>query len=201
METSTDLTLKWPGDRSRTHFQARKSQAAWKMSYADTVKGLMKELRLVKATDVLITHNQQGHEDGGVAVWISRKPTDDYQWQDEFGFVGTIPTIQELDRAYMKKAGPVSPDGLTPNIDRFHELTKLRDQGRRWIRGERIKEHESVLAVDTFKEVRHNLNAIRLTLAALRQIERCGSPVMMEQAWRGFRKQLVAGGSNVATVA
>ena len=203
MEYHIESTLKWPDDRPRTRFQDRKTQTAWKRPYADTLKDLLKELRLSKATDVLITHNPAGHQDGGVAVWISRKPTDDYQWQDEFGFIGTIPTIQDLDRAYMKKAREVSPDGPTPNIDRFHELTKLRDQGRRWIRGERIKEHESVLAVDTFKEVRHNLNAIRLTLAALRQIERCGSPVMMEQAWRGFRKQLVAGKgvSDVATVA
>jgi hypothetical protein len=161
------------------------------LSYPAVIKQLQRELRLVKATSVLITHNQNGHEDGGVAVWISRKPQDDYGWQDEFGFIGTIPTVQELDRAYMQKAKHVSPDGPTPNLDRFYELTKLRDQGRQWIRGERIKEHETVMAVDAFREIRHNLNAIRLTLSALRQIERCGSPVMMEQAWRGFRPALV----------
>lgn len=199
--TIESMLLKWPDDRPRTRFQDRKSHAGWKMNYGDTIKALLKELKMVKATDVLITHNVQGHEDGGVAVWISRKPTDDYRWQEEFGFIGVIPSTQELDRAYMQKARTCAPECPTPNIARFMELTQLRDQGRRWIRGERIKEHESVLAVDTFKEVRHNLNAIRLTLAALRQIERCGSPVMMEQAWRGFKKQLIAGGSNVATVA
>jgi hypothetical protein len=90
----------------------------------------------------------------------------------------------------MQKARKCAPDSPTPNIDRFRELTKLRDQGRRWIRGERSVEHESVMASDKFKEVRHNLNAIRITLSALRQIERCGDPAMTEQAWRGFRPAL-----------
>jgi hypothetical protein len=197
MEVETQHPLKWPEDRPRTRFQDRKAKPAWSLNYPETVKALARELRLAKATSVLITHNDLVHEDGGVAVWISRKPMDDYQWQDEFGFIGTIPSVQELDRAYMQKARHVAPDGPTPNIDRFHELTRLRDQGRRWIRGERIKEHETVMAIDAFKEVRHNLNAIRLTLAALRQIERCGSPVMMEQAWRGFRPALVGAPAEV----
>lgn len=189
MEFEIQQPLHWPEDRPRTRFQDRKGNAAWKGTYQETVKRLQKELKLAKATSALVTHDS-GTE-GGVAVWISRKPVDDYGWQDEFGFIGVIPTMQELDRAYMRKARDVAPDGPKPNIDRFHELTRLRDQGRRWIRGERIKEHETVMAVDAFREVRHNLNAIRMTLFALRQIERCGSPVMMEQAWRGFRPALV----------
>lgn len=189
MEFETQQQLKWPEDRPRTRFQDRKGNAQWKLNYADTVKRLKQELQRAKVTSALVTHDA-GLE-GGVAVWISRKPQDDYGWQDEFGFIGVIPTIQELDRAYMRKARDIAPDGPKPNLERFHEITKLRDQGRRWIRGERIKEHETVMAVDAFKEVRHNLNAIRMTLFALRQIERCGSPVMMEQAWRGFRPALV----------
>ena len=194
MEIERDNRLKWPEDRSRTRFQDRKAQNAWKLSYADALKGLEKEMKSSKVTFALITHNPVGHEDAGVAVWMSRKPADDYAWQDEFGFIGQIPTIQELDRAYMQKARHCSPDSPTPNIDRFHELTKLRDQGRRWIKGERLTEHESVMASDKFSEVRLNLNAIRITLFALRQIERCGDPQMTEQAWRGFRPALAAKG-------
>lgn len=192
MEIQRESNLKWPQDRPRTRFQDRKPQAAWKLNYADTLSALEKEMRLSKVTYALITHNGSGHEDAGVAVWMSRKPADDYAWQDEFGFIGEIPTIQELDRAYMQKARMCAPDCPTPNIDRFRELTKLRDQGRRWIRGERQVEHESVMASDKFKETRHNLNAIRITLSALRQIERCGDPAMTDQAWRGFRPALMA---------
>lgn len=192
MEYEQKFPLKWPEDRPRTRFQDRKTQAAWKMNYTDTMKGLQRELRLAKATSVLVTHNQSVHDDGGVAIWISRKPVDDYRWQDEFGFIGTVPSEKELDRAYMEKVRTCHPECPTPNLERFHELTKLRDQGRRWIRGERLREHETCMAVDNFKEIRHNMNAVRLTLAALRQIERCGSPVMTEQAWRGFRPALAA---------
>lgn len=191
LEVHTESPLKWPQDRSRTRFQDRKPQAAWKLDYSETLKALERELTLLKATYALVTHNPSGHEDGGVAVWFSRKPVNDYGWQDALGFIGTVPTAQEIERAYMKRVQPIHPDGPTPNIDAFRELTKHRDNARRWVRGERTREFELVMAVDTFKEVRHNLNAIKLTLAALRQIERCGSPVMMEQAFRGFRPALV----------
>lgn len=192
MEVEKRQPLKWPEDRPRTRFQDRKPQNAWKLNYSDAMSALEREMKLSKVTAALITHHISGHEDSGVAVWMSRKPADDYAWQDEFGFIGEIPTVQELDRAYMQKARRCAPDSPTPNIDRFRELTKLRDQGRKWIRGERSMEHESVMASDKFKEVRHNLNAIRITLAALRQIERCGDPAMTEQAWRGFRPALAA---------
>lgn len=190
-EFNIDHPLKWPQDRPRTRFQDRKSQAAWKMSYQDTVKGLQRELQLAKATAVLVTHNSTG-EDGGVAVWISRKPTDEYGWQDALGFIGVVPTEKEIDHAYMQRVRKIHPESPTPNLAEFHELTKHRDAARRWVRGERTVEHETCMAVDNFKEVRHNLNAIKLVLSALRQIERCGSPVMTEQAWRGFRPALVA---------
>lgn len=201
-ELNTESPLKWPPDRPRTRFQDRKPQKAWKLSYSDTLSAIAREMRLSKVTFALITHNNSSsHEDLGVAVWMSRKPADDYAWQDEFGFIGEIPTVQELDRAYMQKARRCAPDSPTPNIDRFRELTKLRDQGRRWIRGERKVEHESVMASDKFNEVRLNLNAIRITLAALRQIERCGDPAMTEQAWRGFRPALTAKASEESHVA
>jgi hypothetical protein len=198
LEVKVEMPLKWPGDRPRIRFQDRKNNAAWKLTYSDTLKALEKELQLNKVTFATVTYNTLSHEDGGVAVWLSRKPQDDYRWQDEFGFIGTIPTVQELDHAYMQKARTCAPETPTPNLERFMELTKLRDQGRKWIRGERMVEPETVMAVDTFKEVRHNLNAIKLTLAALRQIERCGSPVMMEQAWRGFRPAIAAQASEDA---
>lgn len=201
LEVKHEQPVKWPQDRPRTRFQDRKPQNAWKLDFADSIEALLKEMRLSKVTHALITHNTAGHEDSGVAIWMSRKPADDYAWQDEFGFIGEIPTIQALDRAYMQKARTCAPECPTPNIDRFRELTKLRDQGRRWIRGERTVDHESVMASDKFKEVRHNINAIRITLGALRQIERCGDPVQTEQAWRGFRPALTMGGGNEPPVA
>jgi hypothetical protein len=194
LEVKDETPLKWPDDRPRTRFQDRENKAAWKLSYQDAFKGLERELKLLKATFALITHNSMNHDDGGVALWLSRKPVDDYGWQDAFGFVGIIPSAKEIGQAYRERAQKVHPDGPTPNRVAFDELTKHRDNAMRWIQGRRSVEPETVMAVDTFREVRHNLNAIKLTLSALRQIERCGSPVMMEQAFRGFRPALAAKG-------
>lgn len=203
LEVKDEVPLKWPDDRPRTRFQDREAKAAWKLSYQDAMKGLVRELKLLKATFALVTHNAMNHEDGGVALWLSRKAVDDYGWQDAFGFVGVIPTAKEIGQAYRERAQKVHPDGPTPNRVAFDELTKHRDNAMRWIQGRRSVEPETVMAVDTFKEVRHNLNAIKLTLSALRQIERCGSPVMMEQAFRGFRPALAAKGvvEDASTVA
>jgi hypothetical protein len=192
LEVKDETPLKWPEDRPRTRFQDRKPQAAWKLNYADTLVGLTRELHLLKATFALVTHNSHGHEDGGVSVWLSRKPQDDYGWQDALGFIGVVPSAKDVTRAYHDRVSKIHPDGPTPNREAFNQLTKHRDNAMRWIRGERSVEPETVMAVDTFKEVRHNLNAIKLTLSALRQIERCGSPVMMEQAFRGFRPAITA---------
>ena len=194
LEVKDETPLKWPEDRPRTRFQDRESKPAWKLSYQDAFKGLERELKLLKATFALVTHNPLNHDDGGVALWLSRKAVDDYGWQDAFGFVGVIPTAKEVGQAYRERAQKVHPDGPTPNRVAFDELTKHRDNAMKWIQGRRSMEPETVMAVDTFKEVRHNLNAIKLTLSALRQIERCGSPVMMEQAFRGFRPALAAKG-------
>jgi hypothetical protein len=50
LELHDESPLKCPEDRPRTRFQDRAPQAAWKLSYADTLKGLQRELGLLKAT-------------------------------------------------------------------------------------------------------------------------------------------------------
>lgn len=192
LEVKDESPLKWPEDRPRIRFQDRKPQAAWKLNYHDTLEGIRRELGLIKATFALVTHNRPDDIDGGVALWMSRKAVDEYGWQDALGFIGIVPTKDQVTHSYHERVRKIHPDGPTPNRVLFDEITKHRDNALRWIRGERLVEPETVMAVDTFKEVRHNLNAIKLTLSALRQIERCGSPVMMEQAFRGFRPALAA---------
>lgn len=207
MEGEVKHPLRWPDDRPRTRLQDRKVQAAWKNDYSKTVQLVERELKMLGVTEYEITHNGLSSEDGGVAVWFTMKPHDDYGWQEALGFVGVIPTVHEIERAYMRlvvkqKCHPDNPEKPVNYRDLFHDLTKHRDNAIAWARGTRQFAHDKVMAVDNFKEVRHNLNAIRLTIAALRQIERCGSPVMMEQALRGYNKQIastssVAEGRNV----
>jgi hypothetical protein len=202
MEGTIESPLRWAEGWPRTRFQDRESRTAWKKNFTESVTSLVKELKLLGATSYLITRNSdQSSEDSGVAVYFSLKPVNDYAWQEALGFIGEVPTIQQIDRAYMEKVRKIHPDGPTPDTVLFHELTKHRDRARAWAKGERTVEHEKVMAIDAFKEQRWNVNAIRLTIYALRQIERCGSAVLMDRAFRGFSKQIAvtAGGSSDQT--
>lgn len=192
METKEESPLRWPEGWPRTRFQDRQAKSAWKKNYSDSVAGLVKELKRLGATTYLITRNLTHSEDAGVAVYFSLKPINQYGWQEALGFIGEVPTVAQIDRAYMERAKKVHPDGPTPDLALFQALTEHRDRARAWARGEQKLEHNKVMPCDAFKEQRWNVNAIRLTIAALRQIERCGSPLMMERAFRGFAKQITA---------
>jgi hypothetical protein len=200
-EGKTETPLKWPDNWGRTRFQDRESRSGWKKNYQQSIEGLAKELKRLGATSWVLTHNALNSEDSGVAVYFTLKPVNQYGWQEALGFIGEIPTVTEIDRAYMERAKKVHPDGQTPDLQLFHALTKHRDEARSWARGEQTAVHDKVIPCDAFKEQRWNINAIRLTIFALRQIERCGSPVMMERAFRGFNKMITAGASNGPTAA
>jgi hypothetical protein len=193
LEGKDESPLRWPDGWPRTRFQDRATRPAWKKSYADSVAGLVKELQRLGATSYLITRNAAHTEDSGVAVFFTLQPVNQYGWQEALGFIGEIPTVQQIDRAYMEKAKRVHPDGPTPDLPLFQALTEHRDRARAWARGEQTVVHDKVMPCDAFREQRWNINAVRLTIAALRQIERCGSPVMMERAFRGFNKAIGAG--------
>jgi hypothetical protein len=197
LEGQHEKPLKWPEGWPRTRLQDRETRPAWKKNQAESVASLVKELERLGATSYMITTNETHSEDSGVAVYFSLKPTNQYAWQEALGFIGEIPTVAQIDAAYMSKAKRVHPDGPTPDITMFHALTEHRDRARAWARGSQTTEHEKVMPCDAFKEQRWNINAIRLTIGALRQIERCGSPLMMERAFRGFAKQITSGVSDV----
>lgn len=192
IDVKEQFPLKWPEGWQRTRLQDRKLMTAWKWTYAEAASRMLRELSRMGATSCLITRNESRVEDSGVAVYFSLKATDRYGWQEALGFIGEVPTVDQINRHYREKAVRVHPDGPTPNRVEFDVLTKHRDDAVAWARGEQRVEHDKVFAVDAFKEQRLNVNAIRLTIAAIRQIERCGSPVMMERAWRGFSKQIAA---------
>jgi hypothetical protein len=192
--------LRWPEGWPRTRLGDRKSQAAWKKPYADAVASLEKELKRLGATSHLVTHNDRESQDSGVAVYFTLKPDDKEAWQEALGFIGEVPTVDQIKSAYRERAQKVHPDGPTPDPVLFHALTKHRDRAVAWARGEQTVEHDKVIACDVFREVRWNVNAVRMTIFAMRQIERCGASVMMERAWRGFSKQITATASSTSSV-
>jgi hypothetical protein len=190
-----DTPLRWPDGWPRTRFQDRETRPAWKKTYAQAVESLVRELQRLGATSYLLTRNLAQTEDSGIAVYFTLQPVNQYGWQEALGFIGEIPTVQQIDRAYMDKIRSTGchSDGPKPDMALFVSLTEHRDRARAWARGEQTVVHDKVMALDAFREQRWNVNAVRLTIAAMRQIERCGSPVMMERAWRGFSKAIGAG--------
>jgi hypothetical protein len=194
-EGKSESPLRWPSGWPRTRIQDRKPQSQWKKPLHVYQQLLIAELGRLKATSYLITTNSgsDGQRDPGASVFFSLKPLDIYGWQEALGFIGEIPTIQQIDHAYLERAKKVHPDGPTPDVELFRKLTLHRDNAKSWVRGEHLQEHDKVMACDAFNDVRLNLNAVRLTLAAMRQIERCGASVMLERAFRGFNKMITAG--------
>lgn len=183
----------WPDGQTRTRIQDRKRQAAWKKPMLGYRLGLEKELQRIGATDWLITYNRAGDLDPSVAVYFSRTPINQFAWQEALGLIGRVPSVEEINKAYRNSVKPYHPEGATPDLAMFHSLTTHRDRALDWALGRHRRDHEYVIPLDVFNETRLNLNAVRLTLAAMRQIERCGAPLMLERAFRGFHKSLVAG--------
>jgi hypothetical protein len=197
LEVNEEHPLRWPDGQARTRIQDRKTQGSWKKKAHEYQALLIAELKKIGATSVLITTNKfpDSERDPGVAVYFSMKQ-EDYSWQEALGFIGTLPTVDQIQVSYREKAKRVHPDGPTPDAELFHAITKHRDSAVAYVTGKHLAEHEKVMAVDAFKEVRLNMAAIRLALSAIRQIERCGAPILMERAFRGFNKMISAGAAH-----
>lgn len=188
--------LSWPEGWIRTRIQDRKAQAAWKKSANEARDGLIKELERMGVESMLISTNiptkfsgalqtVQEPRDPGVAVYFSRKLKEDYTWQDILGINDPAPSLDVIDRAYREKARLHHPDS-GGDLETFKMITAARDRAKAWVNMRENQDHQYVIACDQFKEVRHNITAIRLTIAAIRQMERCGTSSLLERAFKGF---------------
>lgn len=188
--------LAWPEGWVRMRIQDRKAQAAWKKNANDSRDLLVKELERWDVESMLISTNiptkfsgalqtVQEPRDPGVALYFSRKLKEDYTWQDILGINDPAPSLEMIDRAYRDKARLHHPDS-GGDIETFKMITAARDKARAWVNQREHQDHQYVIACDTFKEVRWNITAIRLTIAALRQMERCGTSSLLERAFKGF---------------
>jgi len=200
--------LFWPEGWVRTRIQDRKAQLSWKKPLNEYRESLIKELERMGVSQVVISCNiplnlrgqlTAGIEprDPGVSVYFTRKVKEDYSWQDVLGIHSPDPTLAEIDAAFRSLASRYHPDtGGDPEM--FRTLTMHRDNARAYVQNK--QRFDYVIACDQFKEVRWNLNAVRLTIAAIRQIERCGTSSLLERAFRGFAA-LQEGSGNGTTAA
>ena len=189
--------LTWPEGWIRTRIQDRKAQPAWMKSARDCRELLIRELERMGVETVVLSTNvplnmrgdlTAGIEplDPGVAVYFSRKMKEDYTWQDILGIHDPAPSIEQIEVSYRELAKKYHPDsGGDPEM--FQTLVKARDHAKAWVNRKTSTAYDYVIACDLFKEVRLNINAIRLTIAAIRQIERCGASSLLERAFKGFK--------------
>lgn len=187
--------LRWPEGQSRTRIQDRDKKSAWKQPMSKVKESLQSELERSGATSSLMTYSSNPL-DPGVAVYFSREATNQFAWQEALGLIGEVPTIETIDKAYRERAQKCHPDRPGGDAKLFAALTEHRDRARDWATGKHTHDHEYVIAIDVFDEARLNLNAVKVVLYSLRRIEDCGSPLMLERAFRGFHKQITAGGVN-----
>jgi hypothetical protein len=199
--------LYWPDGWVRTRIQDRKAQSSWKKSLNDYREDLIKELERMGTKTLVISCNipltlrgtlTAGMQplDPGVAVYFRREKKEDYSWQEVLGINDPAPSEEAIDSAFRKLAAKYHPDqGGDPEM--FKTLVRHRDSARAYIR--QSSQFDYVIACDLFKEVRLNINAIRLTVAAIRQIERCGASSLLERAFSGFKS--LGEGDNGTTAA
>lgn len=189
--------LSWPDGWPRTRIQDRRSMSSWKRNANQYREALIVELERMKCPAFLISSNvplnqrgllsSQGIEppDVGVAVWFSRQLKEDFSWQDALNIHSPGPTEDEVQTAYKRLAHIHHPD-RGGDMQMFIAMTKHRDNALRWIQRRTNQQFDFVIACDQFREVRLNLEAIALTIRAIRQIERCGTSSLLERAFKGF---------------
>lgn len=174
-------TLLWPDGWQRTRIESRRPQNAWKGTRAKYRDALVKELEMIGATSMLVTHAPNERLDPGVSIWFSRRK-EDYSWQEGLGIDSPAPTLEEIDKTYREKAKNCHPDrtdGGDPEL--FKQLGEHRKNARAWVMGTHDSRHEYVLACDKYKEIRLNMAALRLAFSSFRSLERVGVPAILER--------------------
>ena len=189
--------LKWPDGWTRTRIADQKVNHAWKKPWTTVQLGLEKELRKLGVTSALVTvMGDPGARDPGVALYFSRRPQEDHTWQEVLQIDSPLPTLEEIDNAFRKLALPHHPDRVSatgkgdPQLFNFY--SEHRKKAKEWVLGTHTHAHDLVIACDKFKEPRWNLNAIKMTIQAIRNIERYGTTSLMERAFTGFKAALPA---------
>jgi hypothetical protein len=188
--------LTWPEDQVRTRIQDRKIMTAWKKGTREYRELLIRELERMGVSSLVLSTNVPlnlrgdltvGIEprDPGVAVYFTRKVKEDYSWQDILGIHDPAPSVEQIESAYKRLAVKYHPD-VGGDKEMFVTVLEAKEKAVAWVKMQESKEHNYVIACDAFKEVRLNICAIRLTIAALRQIDRCGASSLLERAWKGF---------------
>jgi DnaJ domain len=180
--------LKWPSGWPRVLPEKQKTQSQWKKPISFYKDQLESELQRMGAEQYMLTMNDPGHRDAGVAVWFSRKRDEDFSWRETLEITAAYPSIEDVDAAYRRLAQKYHPDNAsTSDVEIFHKISKAKIAARDWVNRREGNTYGYSLASDTFKEQRLNIAALASSIRYIRGLERCGTSSIMEKTIEGFK--------------
>lgn len=182
-------SLRWPEGQKRTRINQREKRGRWGKPLSHYIKELEGELAKLKAVGVVVTGDVNTEKiDPGVAVYFSLPPAEaSGDWQDVLGIDNPKPTVAEIDERFKELARRYHPDNpATGNYDLYRKIDEAKKEAKAWATGDFGKQHERAIACDRYGEVRLNVKAIQVTIAALRRVEDAGAPGFLDRAFSGF---------------
>ena len=181
--------LKWPDGWTRTRIPDQRENRQWKKTRKQYEDALVVELMRSGASVVVITTNEPtgGKEprDPGVAVYFTRRGEPDYSWMDVLGVTDPSATRDQIDEAYRRKSHTAHPD-KGGDLETWLALAKAHKAAMLWLEGKSENDQQLVIPCDAYREVRWNVQAIRVTVAALRRIQDVGAGGVLDRAFKGF---------------
>lgn len=198
--------LQWPEGWPRTRLDDRETRTGWKKTERQAIEALEIELKRFGAIAPVITRRDpqdfRSAPDPSIAVWFSRnREQEDFSWQSALQIDNPAPTIEEVSTAFKRLAAKYHPDNQeTGDKETYYALDQHRKNAIAYVNRFTGKSREVCIPCDNFKEPRWNINAIRMTIHSLRQMERDGTSGLLERAMKGFAAQLTEGkaAANVA---
>jgi hypothetical protein len=201
VDVQNELKLRWPEGWIRTLIELRKADAHWKKPISYYQNQVVRELTLMGATAILISHSPFDKErmDPGVSVWFSMVK-EDYSWQTLLG-LPPAPTLDEIDTSYRERVRPYHPDRQDGgDVEMFKRLGEARKRAKAWVLGEHDGRHEYVMALDRYTTVRANLAGLSSAFHAFRSLQKLGMPTILERvldkAFKAALPMTATGGSN-----
>jgi hypothetical protein len=182
-------SLRWPEGQKRTLIKNRDKRGQWKKPLSHYIKELGVELDKIKAVGVVLTGDPASEKiDSGVVLYFSLPPAEATgEWQDVLGIDSPKPSTAEIEARSIELRRRYHPDNLqTGNLDYYLKVDAAKKEALAWVTGDFGKRHERCIPCDRYNEVRLNVKAIQVTIAALRRVSDAGAPGLLDRAFAGF---------------
>jgi hypothetical protein len=186
MDMKVVTPLKWPDGWPRTLPEKQEDQKSWKQGMSFYRDALETELKRMDAVAAMLTYNDTGSRDTGVAVWFSRPRDDqDFSWRDTLELKDPYPSSEDIQNQYRIMAKRHHPDA-GGDVEIFKLVEQAKRNAIAWVDQMEGKRFGFSIGCDAFRERRLNVAGIVGHIQAIRKMERCGCSALVERTWQGF---------------